>query len=63
MGRYSLHKKVEKAELGKNANCYTAMIFLADHDKFFLKFHVQLAPRQAAGKTTEATKFHVQGHL
>jgi len=33
------------------------MIFLADHDKFFLKFHVEL-PHHAAGKKVEATTFH-----
>jgi len=31
------------------------MIFLADHDKFFLKFHVQLTPHHVAGKKAEAT--------
>jgi len=48
-------KKVENHE---NANSKAAMIFLADHDKFFLKFHVKLTPHHAAGEKAEATKFH-----
>jgi len=52
---------LKTTELGENANSKTAMVFLADHDKFFLKFHVQLTPYHAAGKKAEATKFH--GHL
>jgi len=57
---------LKTTELGENANSKTAMIFLEDHDKFFLNFHVQLT-HHAAGKKAEATtrdftvKFH--GHL
>ena len=50
-------KKVENHWIRRKANSKIAMIFLADHDKFFLKFHVQL-PHHAAGKKVEATKFH-----
>jgi len=38
------------------------MIFLADHDKFFLKCRVQLTSQHAAGKKAEATKFTVKFH-
>jgi len=58
MGRYSLHEKLKTSELDENANSKTAIIFQADHDKFFLTFHVQLIPHHGAGEKTEATNFH-----
>jgi len=48
-------KRTEKHE---NANRKAAVIFLADHDKFFIKFHVHLTPHHAADKRAEATNFH-----
>jgi len=48
-------KRLKTTELGENANSKTAMIFLGDHDKLFLKFHVQLTPHHVTGKKAEAT--------